>query len=336
MAPMSTRWLTGALAGGLMLATAGEAWSQAVEQAETVRRRQEMDRQLQAGAAEELAPELFKGELEDVGPQSILKVKKRKQYLDAGVDSQFFYTSNTGLTEAEDDSTLMVHTVSLALAPDPLDYMGGKFQPRLGYRHQFFNYALLGSRAAAGVVDFDVQAVFTDLRYSWGKNWSYAIGAEYLRLVDHFPTFSSYKEFYKEWVPRYEVTRFAFLSESRFFTFSYQGLYHLSDSPRDPVNPKVQNRIEQVFVLAYTHALSPRLTLQPFYRLVYSHYTDQNDRNDHLHTTGLSVFYSFNEWLSVRAFLTYDARESDATVPVNIPDYRKLDLGIGVNVSRRF
>ncbi len=289
----------------------------------------------EATGLEGFAPEMFAGEYEDVGPQSILKMnrkKKKRKYFMASADSQLFYTSNTALTENGDDSTLMTHTVVMALAPDPYPFKDGALSPRLGFRHQFFNYGLLGSGPAVGVVDFDSQAIFADVQYSFKETWAVVFGLEYVRLMNHIPTFSAYREFYRDWTPRFELTKYANLSETRFFTFSYQSYYHLSESPDSP-NIAAQDRLEQVLLMAYTHMFGPKIVVQPFYRAVFTHYTHQIDRDDHLHSVGFSAFYNLTSWLTARVAMTYDAKESDTPA---IPDYRKLDFGVGLTASKRF
>ncbi len=340
---MRGRWPIIAVVGAGLVGLGSPAHAQvesAIGQAERALRQKDLERKTLenkgagAGSLEGFAPEMFAGEFEDVGPQSILKInrKQRRRYFSASADSQLFYTSNTALTENGDDSTLLTHTVVMALAPDPYPFQDGTISPRLGFRHQFFNYGLVGSGPATGVVDFDSQAIFGDIQYNFKESWSTVFGLEYVRLVDHFPTFSSYREFYRDWTPRFELTKYANLNETRFFTFSYQTYYHLSESPGAP-NIAAQDRLEQVLLMAYTHMFGPKIVVQPFYRAVFTHYTHQVDRDDQLHSAGFSAFYNLTSWLSARVALTYDAKESDTPA---IPDYRKLDFGIGLTASKKF
>jgi hypothetical protein len=249
------------------------------------------------------------------------------------IDSQFLYTSNTALEENGNDSTLFVNTIYLAYAPDATPLWGGQLSPSIGYRHQFFNYGLMGSAPSAAAADFDSQAIVGQLQLRTTNNWTFSTGLEYARLLDHDPSFSSYKEFYREWVPRYLATKFYYLSETRFFGMSYQGAYHITDSPRNTANTSAQDRLDQGLLAAYTHAFGPTWTVQPFTRAVYTHYTDQQGRDDFLVTVGGTVFYTINEWLTARAFVSYDVRETD--IPT-VPDYQKLDMGIALGVNKRF
>lgn len=286
-----------------------------------------------AGSEIDIAPELFTGEIEDVGPQQILRQKRKKRWVDLRLDSQFFYSSNSDLTENGKGSTIFVNSLALALGPEVVDVRGGELRPRVGYRHQFFNYSLIGNEPGPGVVDFDVQTLYGYLQYTTHKDWEFVGGLEYTRLVDHQPDYFSYNEFYNEFRPRFSVTKYHHLSENRFIGLNYQIAYHESESPRNFANPDDQDRLEQAFVLGYTHGINPQLVVQPFYRLLQAHYTSNGDRDDFVHTFGVFSFYKLNDFFSLRAFFTYDLRESDLPI---VSDYRKYDIGLALNFSRKF
>jgi predicted porin len=58
-----------------------------------------------------------------------------------------------------------------------------------------------------------------------------------------------------------------------------------------------------------------------------------SDRNDLYNTVGLAVVYNFNEWASVRAFVSYENRNSSDD---SVADYNKLDAGGGLTFMARF
>ena len=95
----------------------------------------------------------------------------------------------------------------------------------------------------------------------------------------------------------------------------------------------VNDRWDHVLLGSYTYAFNRHWMAQPYYRLQFSHYTYANNRNDFLQTFGLSVSYFFTDYLGVRAFASYDLRESDKPL---VPDYRKLDAGMGINLTLKF
>ena len=183
------------------------------------------------------------------------------------------------------------------------------------------------------MTDFDSQALFGYVSLDTGNQWQYLASLEYQRLLDHTPTFSSYKEFYRDWIPRVSVTRTFARSETRYFTLNYQAAYHFSESPRDLTDINIQDRIEQVFTASYTHSFNPQWVVQPYYRLIHNHFGNQSNRDDLTHSIGALLLYSFNDMFSLRGFCAYDARESDLAF---IADYRKLDIGGALHFSYRF
>lgn len=287
----------------------------------------------------EAPPELFPGESTDVGPQSILKLKPRRRHWEASTDSQYLYTSNMLLTEAPTARTatsLLVNTVQFAMAPDAYELRGRSFSPRIGFRHQWFNYGLEDSGRNLDAFDFDAQTIFLDGRYSVAENWIANLGLNYTRLLGHQPGVADHNEFYKEWAPRWGLERYLPLGERQVIRLGYQGEYHVSEV--DPVPPVLtagrNDRLDQTFIASYTHAFNAHLIAQPFYRFQYTAYTASGaDRNDFLNTVGLALAWVFNEYASVRLFTTYDYKESDNAL---VADYRKFDAGGGLSLRIRF
>ena len=122
------------------------------------------------------------------------------------------------------------------------------------------------------------------------------------------------------------------ISESKVFTVGYQGSYRFTevgDNPRDDVN----DRTDHVLFVSYNQALTPQLVVQPYYRFQFTHYTKGGSRNDVFNTAGLSLNYFFTENISLRAFASYERRESDDPIQA---DYDKVDGGVGLNLYFRF
>lgn len=314
----------------------------AVNQADAVKRQQELEQQLlqatKPGTVEMDAPELFQGELKDVGPQSILKMTKARTRFEAVVDSQFLYTSNQNLTEDATGTTLFVNTLQLAYAPDAFRTARGPVLPRVGFRHQWFNYGLGDRPASKGDVDFDLQTVFADTRWAFSQDWVAEAGLEWSRLLNHTPSYTSYRQFYSEWLPRVGLTRQVSFSETRSLTLGWQLNYHLSDSPDaalsvPPAPRSTNDRMDNSFLVAYTHLLNPRLTLQPYYRLMLTRFGGQSGRFDYLHSVGLSAYIALHEKVSLRTFMSYEVRDSDTPA---VADYTRFDLGMGLNLNVRF
>jgi len=310
----------------------------AINQLDTLKRRQQAEhllreQQLEGG----VAPELYVGEMRDVGPQSILQADQRHKWFEAGADSQFFFTSNMFLEEDNPgvnltDTTLFVNTVHLAASSKPIQVGNGVLGGRLGFQHSWFNYGLGDSGSGLSDFDFDAQTVLLEGRYFCNNTWMLEAGIDWTRLLDHTPEYFDYDKFYSEYVPRWGVSRYFYWSESRVFTVSYQGHYRITDSTGTAMSD-VNDRLDNAIYVNYSHALTPHIVVQPYYRFQHSHFTAVSDRNDIFHTVGVTLSYIFNQYFGIRAFASYERRDSSDPVQA---DYEKIDGGVGVNGFVRF
>lgn len=313
-----------------------------LNQADSINRQQELERKLRdvgkPGTAEIDAPELFQGEMKDVGPQSILKMRPKRTLFEVVADSQFFYTSNQNLTEDATGTTLFVNTAQVSLAPSAWQTSAGAVAPRLGVRQQWFNYGLGDEPANKGELDFDQQTLFAEAKWAFRQDWTADVGAEWSRLINHLPTYTAYRQFYSEWTPRVAVTRAIPFSETRSLIFSWSVNYRLTDSaPQIPtaisgITRHANDRMDNTFLAAYTHVVGPKLTLQPYYRLLLTRCGSQAGRLDYLHNFGLSAYVTLHQNVSLRGFLAYEIRDSDT---IGIEDYQKFDLGAGLSLNIR-
>ena len=62
-------------------------------------------------------------------------------------------------------------------------------------------------------------------------------------------------------------------------------------------------------------------------------YGSQSARFDYLHSFGLSTYVTLHQNVSLRGFLSYEIKDSDAP---KVPDYQKFDIGGGLNLNVRF
>lgn len=286
-------------------------------------------------------PPLYQGETSDIGPQKVLATKERKTLLEASVDAQFFYTDNMFFEEEDQQETsVLLSTAEAALAPTPYDLGPGRFGPRLGYRHQWYNFALPGSRRDLDEFDFNVQTFFTDLRYQL-DDYILELGFEWNRLLSSH----NYGQFYQDYGPTWSAIRLLPFTKTEVFSIGYSGQMRWADfDPELGLLPGVTNgmttaaedaldRVDHIFTVALTHAITQKLITQPYYRYKFTHFIGDLDRHDHLHTVGVSLNYFFTPWASVRGFFGYDWRESSLS---SVPDYEKLDTGGGVNFTLLF
>src|SRR4051812_17872662 len=114
-----------------------------VQQFNEQQQRRQLQEPIKSIAVSTNAPELYPGENEDVGPQSILKLNPRHTLFDVSLDSQYAWTDNNRLAENGKISTAYaINTVQAALAPSAYPLGGGQFAPRIGVRSQWYNYGL--------------------------------------------------------------------------------------------------------------------------------------------------------------------------------------------------
>jgi len=299
-------------------------------------------REIQPG---DTAPELYPGEVSDVGPQSIIKYKPRKSYVEAMVDGQYFYTDNMFLDEEDRQETdVFVGTAQIALAPTAYDLGPGKLAPRLGYRHQWYMYGLLNDDTVQVFdfetltlremelrkFDFNAQTIFTDARWTMG-HWAFDLGFDYTRLMES----DDYDQFYYEYVPRWGAQRIFPLYETGALSVGYAGDYRFAETDLPPpgFNSDFNSRTDHSLNVAFTQSLCRHAVLQPYYRFKYTKFTEGDERDDYLHSFGVAVHCFFTQQVGLRAFAGYDMLE---TSNPNIPDYRRLDAGGGLNLTFRF
>ncbi len=279
------------------------------------------------------APELFRGEIEDVGPQFLIArpqgAAPAHHWIEAYADAQFFYTTNALLTEkANRETGVMVLTAQAAITPPPFSLMGGQVSTKAGYRHQWWLYSLDKTANQLNNFDFAVSTVFLSARHSWDEKWVASLGLDYNRYLSHE---DGWNEFYVELTPSWSIERNLQIGNGQ-LTVGYYGAYHWTQTDPMPVQ-HINDRLDSTLGLFYSQELLPHLVVQPYYRFQWSHYTENSDRNDFYNTVGLALIYSFNDWASLRTFVSYENRNStDDTVA----DYNKWDSGAGVTFSARF
>jgi len=317
----------------------------AIRQVESDQQRRQLERAAREIQPGETAPELYPGEVTDIGPQSIIKYKPRKSYVEAMVDGQYFYTDNMFLNEEDkQEADVFVGTAQIALAPTAYDLGPGKLAPRIGYRHQWYMFGLLNDdtvqvfdfetlsvrEVELRKFDFNAQTLFTDGRWTMG-NWGVDLGFEYTRLMES----DDYDQFYQEYVPRWGVQRVFPLYESGALSLGYAGDYRFADTDMPPpqFNEDFNSRTDHSLNIAFTQSLCKHAVVQPYYRFKYTRFTEGDERDDYLHSFGVAVHCFFTQQVGLRAFAGYDMLE---TSNPNIPDYRRLDAGGGLNLTFRF
>ena len=289
-------------------------------------------------------PELYAGESSDLGPQSVLQLKHRRQLIEAFADVQYFYTDNMFLAnQGKQGADVLVSTVQAALAPSPYQLSDGFLSPRVGYQHQWFAYGLAGSQEVFAQIinpplaknvgldyfDFNAQTFFADVAWS-RQHWTFAVGGDFRQLMDS----EGYREFYQEYVPHCSVRRDFATSQNTALSLAYEGDYRLTDSQYVPpaTGGNYNDRTDHSLSLAGSWRLCRHVILQPSYRFQFTHFT-RTDRSDFLHTIGLTLYCPITDNLTVRAYVAYDNVKTDGAY---VQSYQKLDAGGGLNLTVRF
>ena len=277
------------------------------------------------------APELYRGENEDVGPQRILRLNPRRTDFDVLFDSQFFFSDDANFAQEQFSiaSPVFVNTVQAAFAPSAVQFGSGKIAAAVGVASQWYNYG--DNRLAP--LDFNAETLFVSGKYNLDK-WQFGLGMNLTRLVSQ----GDYNETYREFMPNFGVQRILPLNDRMFFSVGDLVDYHLTEVPgalgsRTDIN----DRFDNIASLTFTWQATRHLIFQPYYRFQYSYYQHDtlatSDRNDYLQGFGLTAAYYFNTKISVRAFYNYNRKQSDDQFT---PAYHEMNGGLGASLDIKF
>ncbi len=339
----------------ILITTAAAQTPGAIQRVDDSQQQRKLFQSAQSLQAGDSAPELYPEENGDLGPQTVLKAKPRHTLFEAMADVQYFYTDNMFLTEKDPVATdVLLSTVQFALAPAAYDLAGGKLAPRIGYRHQWFDFGLLGDEkvqvfnfqtgeqttSPVNIFDFNSQTAFADAQWSKG-NWVAEVGFDFQRLLST----ANYEEFYREYVPRWSLERVIPLCERSALIVGYAGDFRFGEPkpfifvpPSSSVirlNPDLGNRTDQSLFATFNQILCPHVALQPYYQLRYTHFTESTigRRNDLLSSVGAAVYWTVCPNCEIRTFVDYNLRFSDNA---DVSEYRQFDGGGGIDLSIRF
>lgn len=299
-----------------------------------------------ANTSSNAAPEFYSGETSDVGPQTLLQMKRHHPMLEASADAQIFYTDNMFLANSVKQSAdVIVSTARVALAPTA-EVADGQLTPRIGYQHQWFSYGVFGDDqvqvakfkpvfpprlTSIDAFDFNVMTVFSDVTWRW-HNWDFSAGVDYRRFMDS----DDYNEFYHEIAPRWAAHYTFQFTENKSIMIGYEGDYRFTET-QNPIFLEKDNyndRTDHSFVLVGNWRLCSHAIVQPFYRLQYSNFTHiRSGREDWLNSFGIALQLPFTQNIALRAFVSYDTLHTDNSYYQN---YDKLDAGGGLNLTVRF
>ncbi len=335
------------LAGlGLALAPAAALAqsSAAVQQVGAVQQQRQLAPSGSPSYATNSVPELYPGEVADVGIQSILPTRHPWPRLAGSADIQYFYTDNALYTSHElRGADVLVSTIEATLAAPPTTLADGWVVPRAGFQAQWYNYGLASQSSFTeydyktqafatkdlGSLDFNVQTVFLDATWR-RRDWVLTVGTDYRRLLDA----TENAQFYSELVPRWGLQRLFALSPTTGLSLSYQGDVRVTDTrlTSPGLNSSSGNCIDQGLMLAGSWTLCPRAILQPYYRFEWSHYTGIH-RDDLLNSFGLMLNFPLTRQINFRTYVSYDNLNTSSTA---VQRYETLAAGVGANLTVAF
>ncbi|HZV35325.1 MAG TPA: hypothetical protein VFB72_12190 [Verrucomicrobiae bacterium] len=305
----------------------------AVDQVESVQQRRSMQEQAELRYdTGETAPELYPGESEDIGPQSVLAVKRRRTLVEGSADIQYYYTDNVFLDHtARIRSGVMVSTAQAELAPTPFKIGNSEFAPYVGFRQQWYDFfQYRGHNPSLKVYDFNAQTAFIGEEWRWKQNWQFGLGFDYTRLL----TTESYRQFYSEYVPRWDATYFVPIGQKQLISLGYQGFYHFTHASQFQVLPQSEffDRFDNAFLASFNWAPCDHVLVQPYYTFRYTRFTRSIHRDDYLNSVGIAGYYYFCKYFSARLFTSFDNRQSNVTQA----RYHEYAAGAGADVTFRF
>jgi hypothetical protein len=325
------------IASGLVMSARAQVGG-LVNQVDNYRTRADLSQSAEALATNGV-PQLYEGESSDVGPQSVVQARPRRTLFAAQADEQYFYTDNILQVDKHGQGTgVLLSTAQFALAPTPYALGNGTLAPEVGYRAQWFNFGLDGTRLKDSSLrlrdfDFSAQTVFADALWTY-NHWSFGGGLDATRLL----TINSYHPFYDELVPNW-IARFAFpINDQIALAASYEGDYRATSIQRkfsEFSTSDASDRTDHGVLLTYTEVFCKHLVFQPYYRMQYTHYIAYplGPRNDYLNSLGAGLYWMICPNFSIRTFVNYDILSTGNS---RVPEYRKLDAGGGVNLTFRF
>lgn len=282
-------------------------------------------------------PELFAGEMEDVGPQFLLLAAPRAQPLELWTELEITGTSNATLVERDPKAS----TITSAQAGGTWHFgerplRGGRLALDTGFKIQTYRYGLIaGPKAKINFLEIDrndFDLVGAHVQAAWRREgWLAATALRGASLRNR----GNDRVFYQELAGEWQLYRQLRTSPQRAWAAGLEGAARWSHTDSFGLLPAGwNNRIEQGLVAFLDQHLGARLRLQPALRVLGSHYTHRDrDRTDVHASARLTLVYPLARAAELRLGLGYDCRDSSDPL---IADFRKWDLALAGSARWRF
>jgi hypothetical protein len=277
--------------------------------------------------------------MEDVGPQYVLQPQPKPKYFFASADWQLYYTNNAALASGNKVGT-DVNVFSLSAEIHTLEtawWNKSTAQAHAGIRYQTYWYGVFSDRNAiasgAPVKNSDFETISPYVEATFKRDdWSGAVGLRYADFSNNNATSSG--TFYQEWVPYWSIAKQFVLNAKSILQLQYDGDYRATNTPSGGLLPTGwNNRADNSFTVVYSYIINDHLVLQPSYRFsVASYDATGRQRRDNYNTFSFVAAYYFNEWTSVRAYTSWEQRNS--TEVGN--NYQNWNIGLGATYQMKF
>ncbi|MEI6862646.1 MAG: hypothetical protein WCL04_10400 [Verrucomicrobiota bacterium] len=282
-------------------------------------------------------PELFAGELEDVGPQFLLLAAPRFLRFELWTDLEITGTSNATLVE----SGLKASTITSAqfggtwhLAER--SFAGGRLAFETGFKFQTYRYGLLaGPKEKINFLEIDrnnFDLAGAHLQIGWRRNsWRAGLAFRGVSLRNR----GNHRVFYEELATEWQVARQWHANPRRTWMLGLDGAARWSNTDSFGLLPNSWNsRIEQGLFAVLDQLLGARWRLQPALRVQGSRYLHRDRHRSDFHTSGrVNLVHPLGTAAELRLGIGYDRRTSSELM---IADFHKWDLGLAGSARWRF
>jgi hypothetical protein len=282
-------------------------------------------------------PELFAGELEDVGPQYLLLPKAGRQAWELWTDLEITGTSNATLVNDNPEfSTITAVQAGVIWHAPATSRWTGQFTWEAGARAQTYRYGYLtGMKKTINFVEVDrnnFDLVGVHVRGTWWRNrWLASAGLRTSTMRNRAASHTFYEELALEW----QLFRTWSLNPSRTLAAGLEGAGRLTNTDSYGIYPKGWNdRVEQGLFTVLDQDLGNDWHLQPALRVLASSYTQSGRSRTDWHLSGrVAVTHPLGRNADVRFSAGYDQRESTES---EISDFKKWDLALALSASWHF
>ena len=291
----------------------------------------------QAPGGPSTVPELFAGELDDVGPQYLLLARPAAPPFELWTDFEITGTSNATLVENNPTfSTITSAQAGVRWQSARRPRWGGQWGWEAGVKGQVYRYGYLtGVKQLVNFVEIDrnnFDLVGVHLRTDWRRErWSAGLTLRGSTLRSTAAKRVFYEEAALEWQLFHQWT----LTPQRTLAVGLEGAWRLSSTDSFGLLPGGWNdRAEQGVLVVLDQAMGAQWRFQPALRVLASRYIHTGRNRTDWHESGrLALIRTLSPFAELRLSAGYDRRDSSEAL---IADFRKWDLALAASGHWRF